>query len=341
VAFSGNHTDGEPTNLANDLGKAELLGLTQDGTLYYTIATNSIDVYTAAIDTVAARLLSGPDNVVKRYRGSFNVPSFSADGLSLAFMSRLDLHPRLWVYSRETGRIRVLDPPLASFQRPQWDPSGNRIFVLGSDRSRQGGIFRIDANTGATELAVDRRALPVREGAWAKDGRTLFDVFGANPNSGIFRIDTQTGQRQLLYVPPANVNLGQENLTLSPDGKTLAFQGRDKGTSSLMIIPTTGGPARTLLTLTKPETFPYGSFAWTADSTQILAVRMQNQAKTSAAGPVSELWLIDVYGQNQRKIDFPAMHIRQLRMSGDGRTIAFTAGETSAEVWVAENLLKE
>jgi Tol biopolymer transport system component len=161
------------------------------------------------------------------------------------------------------------------------------------------------------------------------------------PNSGIFRIDTQTGQRQLLYVPPPNLNLGQENLTLSPDGKTLAFQARDKASSSLMVVPATGGPARTLLTVTKPETFPYGSFAWTADSTQILTVRTRNQAPTSEAAPVSELWLIDMNGQNQRKIDFPAMNIRQLRMSRDGQTIAFTAGETSDEVWVAENLFKE
>jgi hypothetical protein len=108
-----------------------------------------------------------------------------------------------------------------------------------------------------------------------------------------------------------------------------------------MVIPATGGPARTLLTVTKPEMFPYGSFAWTADSTQVLTIRTRNQPQTPGADPVSELWLIDVNGQNQRKIDFPAMHIRQLRMSRDGRTIAFTAGETSAEVWVAENLLKE
>jgi serine/threonine protein kinase len=332
VAFSGDATEGEPTVLAHDLGRAEPIGLTQDGTLYYTIATNSEDVYTAEIDIATGRLVSGPDNVVKRFRGSFRFPSWSADGRRMSFMYLLDGRPRLGIYSRETQEIHPLDLKLASFRRPQWDPSGDRIFVVGSDKSGLSGIFRVDANTGDAQLAIDARTLNGFEGAWAHDGHTLFDRFG-DPKLGIFRLDIQTGRRQVLYVPPPGLDLGLENLALSPDESTLAFQVRQPatGASSLMVIPASGGPARPLLTIARPEEFLFGSFAWTADSKQILSVRTRDKN--------SELWLVPVDGGGARKIEFPSMRIVMLRMNPDGKTIAFTSGEPSGEVWMAENLL--
>src|SRR4029077_2667172 len=123
------------------------------------------------------RLVSGPDNVVKRFRGSFRFPSLSADGPRMSFMYLLDGRPRLGIYSRETQEIHTLDLKLASVVRPQWDPSGDRIFVVGSDRSGRDGIFRVDANTGDAQLAIDEKTLNGFEGAWAHDGHTLFDRF--------------------------------------------------------------------------------------------------------------------------------------------------------------------
>ena len=332
VAFSGYATSGEPVALAHDLGRAAPIGLTQDGTLYYTVATNSEDVYTAEIDVTSGTLLSAPDNVVKRFRGSFRFPSWSADGRRLSFISFLDGGPRIGIYSRETQEIHPLAPKLSFFARPQWDPSGNRIFVMGTDGGGRSGIFRVDANTSDAQFAIDGRGLDGNEGAWARDGRTLFDRFG-NAKLGIFRMDIHTGGRQVLYVPPPGLDLGQENLALSPDESILAFQARqpESGKSSLMVIPASGGSARALLTIAKPESFPFGSFAWTADSTQILAVRTRDKN--------SEVWLVPVDGSTPRKIEFPSMRIFQLRMNPDGRTIAFVSGEASGEVWVAENLL--
>lgn len=335
VAFSGDAGQGEPVELAHDLGRASPIGLAQDGKLYYTIATNSVDVYTAEIDVTTGRLLSAPNNVVKRFRGSFRFPTWSQDGSRLSLISSLDSGPQIWIYSRESHEIRTIEPRLAAFNRPQWDPSGDRIFVTGSDRTGRSGIFRVDVQSGDAEMAIDQGTLNGMEGAWARDGRTLFDRFGdpRGAKAGLFRIDIQTGQRLILYRPPADSDLGLENLALSPDESTLAFQLRQQasGASLLMLIPTAGGVARQLLQIMKPESFLFGSFAWTADSKQILAVRTRNNT--------SELWLVPVDGGTPRKVEFPSIRIVQLRMSPDGRTIAFVSGEASGEVWVAENLL--
>ena len=331
-AFYRNAVEGSPTVLADDLGRASVLGMAHNGAFYYTKSTNSLDVYTAEIDVASGRLLSSPSNVVKRFRGSFQFPTWSADGSQLSFVSKLEVGWEIWIYSRQSGEMRRLEPKLASFIRPQWDPSGNGIFVSGNDRSGRSGIFLVDVQTGDAKLVIDKRTLRGQEGTWGKDGRTLYDRF-TNALKGLFRIDTQTHQRQVLYVPPENLDLGTENLALSPDENTLAFKVTDRkaGTSSLMLIPAEGGPARSLLTITKPEEFPFGSFAWSADSKQILTVRTRDQS--------SELWLVPTEGGDARKVDFPAMSVRQMRMSSDGRTIAFTSGVASGEVWVAENIL--
>jgi serine/threonine protein kinase len=332
VAFSGDVIQGEPAELAHDLGRAFPLGLSQNGKLYYTVATDSEDVYTAEIDVTTARLLSAPINLVKRFRGSFRFPTWSSNGDRLSLISFLEGRPQIWIYSRETHEIHTIQPRLATFARPQWDPSGDRIFVPGSDRSGRGGIFRVDIKSGEAEMTIDRATLDGNEGVWAHDGRTLFDRF-SDPKAGLFRLDVQTGRRQVLYAPPPGLDLGLENLALSPDESTLAFQARQQssGTSSLMLIPAGGGVAHQLLTITNPERFLFGSFTWTADSSQILVVRTRDK--------ISELWLVPVEGGSPRKIEFPSMRIVQLRMNPDGRTIAFASGEAAGEVWVAENLL--
>lgn len=161
---------------------------------------------------------------------------------------------------------------------------------------------------------------------------THFNRF-SDPAAGLFKIDVRTGSRQVLYVPASGSDLGLENLALSPDEQTLAFQVRQRtaGTSSLMSIPTSGGMARALLTITVPEEFLFGAFAWTADSMEVLATRTQ--------GDKSELWLVPRSGGTARRIGFPEMRVAQLKMSPDERTIAFTSGKASGEVWLVENLL--
>jgi Tol biopolymer transport system component len=335
VDFTGDSTQGEPVPLAHNLGRPNWLGLARDGTLYYTIATDSFDVYSAEIDVAKGTLVSRPEKVVKRFRGSFRFPSWSANGNRLSFVSSLAGMDQIWIYYRETGELHQLPLQLAAFRRPQWDPSGDRIFVEGSDGNGHAGIFRVDTNTGEAKIAIDGAALNGNLGAWARDGQTIYDRF-ADGTGGLFRMNITTLQRKSLFVPPPGVNLGleySENLTLSPDERTLAFQARQPaaGTSALMLVPTSGGPARPLLTIKQPEAFLFGSFAWTADSRQVLAVRTRSMD--------SELWLVPVDGGSPKKIDFPNMRIVQLRMNPDGKTIAFTSGEASGEVWVAENLL--
>jgi Tol biopolymer transport system component len=127
--------------------------------------------------------------------------------------------------------------------------------------------------------------------------------------------------------------MGVENLALSPDGETLAFQIREQNLarSTLMLLSTRGGEPHRLWTIEKPHNFLYGAFTWLPDSRSLLVARSREN--------VSELWLVPAGGSPPERIDFPEVPIRNLRLSPDGQTIAYHAGEEQGELRMIENFL--
>jgi Tol biopolymer transport system component len=75
--------------------------------------------------------------------------------------------------------------------------------------------------------------------------------------------------------------------------------------------------------------------AWTADSKNILYVKPQKGSKGV------ELWTVPVSGGEPQKAGLSMPQLMLLRVSPDGKNIAFTASEQPAksEVWVMENFL--
>ena len=338
AAISDSAVIGEPQELRPDIGKIDPLGITQRGSLYYRLEANGNDLFTAVLDLASGKVLSPPERIMRSFLGVANWPAWSADGQELASGAARSDAPALLIHSLATGQTRVVQVDLAAVGRPQWHPASHWIDVLGQDRTGQQGHFKIDPVTGKATLLISFQDLESQfEGVWSPDGKVMFNRFTDWPR-GIFRLDLATRQRTVLYVPPPGTFLGLENLALSPDGRTLAFQARQDaaGTSSLMLVPTAGGAARPLLTVPRPETFVKGSFAWMPDSRQILAVRTRGEYTESETG---EIWRVAVDGSPPVKVNFPSMSIRQLRMNPDGKTIAFMSAKPRSEIWVLENFL--
>ena len=171
--------------------------------------------------------------------------------------------------------------------------------------------------------------------AWSHDGKTLFGRFdGFN---GIHRLDVATGAIQRLFNPAdppgphARADTGPSDPALSPDGRSLLFQQRDRPrTDNLLIMPPEGGTPRVLLSVKLPEQFPAGAYAWTPDSRRIVFVQR--------SGRQSEILVIPAEGGQSRRTGIRMNGIRFLRLHPDGKRIAFQGGETGGEVWVVENL---
>lgn len=334
VAVSAAGVEGEPQELIPDSSKWQVLGITQTGSLLYRLEGSAVDVFTAVLDLDANRTVSPPTRVMDRFIGWYATPNWSEDGRRLVAVSKHD--PRqsaLLIYepSRRDGRELKLD--LREVGRPQWVEHGRAIMVLGTSPDGISGQFRIDPDTGVAKLFMSAEDLQSGlEGVWSADGKFQFNRF-QDERRGIFRLNTETGQRQVLYAPPPGVDVRLENLALSPDGRTLAFHARNNAehSAALMLVSPEGGEARPLLTIQQPEAFIFGSFAWTPDSKRILAARTR--------GNVSELWVVPVDGGAPAKIDFPAGLVACLRLNPDGRTIAFHRGVDRSEIWMLQKFL--
>lgn len=327
---------GEPTELASNVGDWIPLGIDRSGTLFYQIEADSVDVYTAVLDLGAARTVSPPRPVMESLPGTTSWPNWNEDGIRLVFVSRpaAPQPPTLIVYDPANGSKRELAVELERADRPQWTSHGGTIMILGRPADGPQGQYRINPSTGNARLFMSDKDLEsAYEGAWSNDGSIHFNRF-SDWRRGIFRMDAATRERLVLFRPPAGVDLGTENLTLSPDGQTLAFHARNDSARSadLVLIPARGGQAQSLLTVHQPEMFRQGAFTWTPDGKSLLIAR-----STSGA---SELWQVPVDGSTPRRIDFPyKMLINSLRLNPDGKTIAFTKVDYRNEIWMRHNFL--
>jgi Tol biopolymer transport system component len=337
IPVSDQGPQGEPSELVPDARNWEPIGLTRSGALFYRHNSDLVDIYTAVVDLAGHRLDSPPQRLTERFIGTYAYPNWSDDGRQLVFDSNRNAPiAGLAIYETQTGRIREMQLDITQAYRPQWH--GNTIILpaRGPDGSR--GLFQVDPQTGASSLFRKSELIGSHfEGIWSRDGKIHFNRFD-DSRRGIFRLNVETGERRALYVPPKGVDVGTENLALSPDQGTLAFQARGKAEAALMLISPDGGNARPLFTIKAPQGFPYGSFTWTPDSHSVLAV-VNHPGRTPNSEAISEVWQIPVDGSPAVKIDFPEQWITSLRLNPDGKTLAFQVRHRRNEIWVLQNFL--
>ena len=336
LPISGDGLAGEAKPVVLDLGPISPISLSRSGSFLYSVSKAFSGVYTAEIVVDAARLVTGPKRVDWPFEGSIIFPGWSADGAILSFLVRGSNTTTLGFLSKKTGAIRRAVFPGFGLVRPQWLGDAGWLVGVGVDAKGIQGFYRVNPDTGQSLLVMDAQKMGSPwEGIWSRDGKIHFNRYG-NFRKGLFRLNLETGERATLYVPPAGENLGRENLALSPDERTLAFQifSMETKTRKLMVMPAAGGATEPLWTVYYPEEFWYGSFAWSRDGRYILAVRTREGK--------SELWRVPVDGSAPVKFDFPEIPMLvQMRMNPDGRTIAFVAGTNEMqEVWILDHFLQ-
>ncbi len=325
-----------PLVVKQELGSVEPIGLTRGGSLFYYSPTGLVDVFLAEIDLSTGVLTSPPTPLMQRTNGRNIYPNWSPDGGRLLFLSLPTVGaPTFVIYDRGAKQFHEIANVLVGAQRPLWSPDGGSIFVAGTDSGGRKGHFLVDSSSGAMTLKFPFSLTEsFLEGAWSPDGKYFFN----RPNQwsdGIYRIDAGANEKKVLYVPPAGVSIGLENLTPSPDGRWLAFHatGVPRGGSSLMLISIEGGEARPLLSVKDPERFAFGAFSWAPDSKSILALRGPHRKPA--------LWIVPMDGSPPRRTALDHPEMRMLRLNRDGKTLSFVAGARWAEIWALDNFLPE
>gem|GEM_PF-1855857 len=331
--------EGPPRLLDKDIGPFGPITLTRRGALYYNHRVGLMDVYWVPIDPATGDVQGEPTNAAASFQGSNISPDWSPDGNTLLFASWRTLFGPgrniLVFHSMNSGRERELEVDMERVNGPHWSPDGRLIAFGGPDRRGVKALRLIEADSGkllSTFLAQTGDSTAFSGFAWDADGR---HIYVKRNSQRITRLDTSSGEEELLYQPPPKSILA--HLSVSPDGRRLAFglHLQAEKVATLNVISTVGGSARRIFETPLPDALDSGG--WTHDGRTILFVR--TSPATPERGREGELWAVSAEGGSPRRLGLSRHALRDIRVSPDGCRIAFTTGFPDQGLWVFENFL--
>ncbi|MBN2266649.1 MAG: hypothetical protein JW775_12640, partial [Candidatus Aminicenantes bacterium] len=221
----------------------------------------------------------------------------------------------------------------------RWSPDGNTILVIGRDKDKirtegyKGGGYTVDLRTGdVTEVVAlsdlqyavpGDDAFPLSDVEWSTDGKSIFYLLFRDR---LVKRDLATGEDTVLY---KSSHFDRGVLQRSPDGKRLLLStpSGEEGEGRLFTIPVDGGKEEEVCTH-KGVGYKDGAW-WIAEGKYIYFKRGPDLWRVAAAGGVPErIWQSDgnynIHG-----------------FSPDGKEIAMARSESTTEVRLIKNLVKE
>jgi Tol biopolymer transport system component len=349
VDFAHGRTTGEPRLVRKGLGQVTPLAVSREGSLYYSLDTEMVDIYVASVD-LERRAMAGPPAALALPLVGVNYdPQWSPDGTSLAFVADRKGGPggrttqTLWLRDERTGESREIVTKLLRFGRPCWAPDGRFLYVVGADVKTSLGLHRVDAKTGETTFLVDSEpGTNIKFIAPARDGKSIYYTYFefAKKQSRVMGIDVSTRETHELYRQEAPPDIGR--LSVSPDGRALVFGtlvpgapglSMDNWPLAMKVIPLPGGTPHDLI---KTNEKILGASCWTPDGKGILFLKDVSKGTVKK----SELCFMPAEGGELQSLGLtldgsPSV----VSLHPDGRRLAFSVRKPSAEVWVMENFL--
>ncbi len=338
VHVSGGKAVGTPEFIRGNMGNIQPLGMTRDGKLYYELSTGTSDVFVASIDPATGKVTGQPEKVFRQYETFNSTPDWSPDGQFLVCRSSrgksANESPALLVRSIQTNEVRELTPKTPGGRLMlyylRWSPDGSSFIGIGRDEKGQvGALLSVDTQTGEAKVIArsdqsDGRANIIAPD-WSSDGKYIHFVRIGNEFRKICRLELETGVEKEIY--RSSIESGPFWLASSPDGKQLAFNEEGK----IRILSCDGGESRDLT-----EADNGLVLAWMPDGKNILYGKLEEGSQN-----VVDLWRVPVAGGKPQKAGLSMSRMMVLRVSPDGKNIAFTASEQKekSEVWVMENFL--
>jgi len=143
----------------------------------------------------------------------------------------------------------------------------------------------------------------------------------------------ETGEEKELFRTVSPQSIAGMRLSLSPDGRQLAFVLHDpaKRLEAVKIMPAGGGELRELVGGPRYPDINVGG--WSPDGRYLFIV---------VGWPAMRLWRVPAEGGEPQKLDVSMRYMRHPAVHPDGRRIVFYAGmrrDREPQVWVMENLL--
>jgi Tol biopolymer transport system component len=342
---------GDPLLVKPDLWGVWGLGFTEDGRFFYSVGTGAREIHVVTLDPEAGRVVGSPEVLSPHTLGSQVRPSWSPDGRYLAYLveqfrgSSTSNPPTLAIRAMDTGQERLLRLPADVYlpREHQWLADGQSLLLRYMDRDMAAGIRRIDLRTGESQVVYFRPEGNVHNFMITPDGKTLLvylreerpdeDQLG----TALVARDLESGEEREIFRAPVEDGRLTGFSSLSPDGTTVAAW-HGPGTEAwarLFTIPLDGGEPREIPTA---EGVRLGyQVMWTPDQRFLITTRPDDP--DDASNPTRHLVRVDIETGETQDLGLSGGSIQSLRLSPDGRQLAYVAGSESYEVWVMEGFL--
>jgi TolB protein len=230
------------------------------------------------------------------------------DGAAVAYAG-LHTAPDVWMLDTASGALTQLTSETTTEDYPRVSPDGTRLLFF-SNRSGEEQLWMQDLATGELQQVSRGNA---RQSAWSPDGNRV--TYGTE--QGLFIQDLSTGE-----VTVVGPHLLASSPVFSPDGREVAFHGRDQRPPGDVYFPVRRSQlyrvevedASTLRLLPTPEGDP-SDLTWSADGQTIFF-------GVDLPGGVS-LWAVDLATAAFRQIPTQLTDVRHATVSPDGTLILF------------------
>jgi len=326
VGMRDGQRSGSPVLLKPSIGNVTLHGFTSAGTLVYSQATGTRDVYSVGLNPESGTLIGDRVRAVDTFIGSNLNPSQSPDGKSLAYLSIRTGIPAsgyvgtLIIRSLETAAERVIATPFRFATKPLWSSDGQTIIELARNATNNDSIYRVDLRSGIVTEVADTGVMAPPEGALSLDGQTVY----MQAEGRFIAYNMATGTRSTI----SDADRGRA-IAVSPDGKSIAFvtTKESAGIGYIHVADADGRNARTIMTTAAQEA-PPRAIAWDPQGRFIYFARRNELLRIPAAGGPSSL-----VGE------LAPIQVTSLEVARDGRRVFYSVGgPPTIEVWTLENL---
>ena len=167
------------------------------------------------------------------WSGVFLSPSVSPDGRMMAVQLGVAPSAEVWVKQLDRGPFSRLTFDGRFSGNPSWTADGRSVVFL-SDRDGSGTKAYVKSADGSDEprQLID---VAVTEARYSRDGRWLVYVTDPRvPDPGIYALEVGQDTTPVLLVPR---RFGEAQISLSPDGRWLAYTSRESGQTEIYVRP--------------------------------------------------------------------------------------------------------